>query len=189
MWLSIKNFFKNLFKKTPQAAPLPIPDDPHAFGNTQRISNLERGYELIKKFEGCRLKAYPDPGTGGDPWTIGWGHTGPDVFPGLTITQAQADSLFEKDIKPRVKSVKEMIKREYTDDQLCALLSFAYNCGTVALQKSTLLRYFNEGKTLDAADQFLLWNRAGGRILSGLTKRRQAERELFLGNRSALTGP
>lgn len=140
--------------------------------------DLEPAYALIKDFEGCRLLAYLDPV---GILTIGWGHTGSDVLWGQTISQEDADLLFEQDIGPLIVRLKIMITRDYSSNQFGALLSFAYNCGSGALSGSTLLRYFNEGRTQAAADQFLLWTHGtNGVELEGLIRRRNAERDLFL---------
>lgn len=179
MFECIKKWFsKKEITPTPDVPVTPIEHNPDV--EPIRPLNLEPGLRLIKEFEGCVLRAYPDPGTGGAPWTIGWGHTGPDVFPGKTISQAEADALFEQDIQPRVEAVKSLIKKAYTDNQFCALLSFAYNCGIGALGSSRLLYYFNQGQTQMAADEFPKWNQAAGRVLPGLVRRRARERELFL---------
>ena len=142
--------------------------------------DLSKGLELIKEFEGCRLKAYPDPGTGGEPWTIGWGHTGSDVYPGKVISQKEADELFEKDMQKFIDGVAKLVKVPMSNGQYGALVSFAYNCGLGSLGSSSLLKYFNIGKIQEAADQFPLWNKAAGKVLAGLVRRRKAERELFL---------
>lgn len=140
----------------------------------------QRGIDLIKSFEGLELKAYPDPGTGGDPWTIGYGHTGPEVKPGLVITSAQAEELLKKDLEKFESGLMKLLTVEVNENQWAALISFAYNCGLENLKSSTLLRLLNAGDAQGAADQFLRWNKANGKILPGLTRRRQAERELFL---------
>ena len=142
------------------------------------ISN--KGLALIKSFEGCELEAYPDPGTGGDPWTIGFGHTGPEVKPGLVITAEEADSLLERDVARFERCVEKSLSVEVTQEQFDALVCFAYNVGCKNLQDSTLLKYVNQGRFDDAAQQFLRWNKAGGKVLAGLTRRRQAEADLFL---------
>ena len=138
------------------------------------------GLELIKNFEGCVLTAYPDPGTGGDPWTIGYGHTGPDVHPGLTWTQQQADQALENDLQKYESGVNGMISRNLTPNQFSALVSFAYNVGLGALQGSTLLRLVNAGDFQGAAAQFGQWVNGGNGPLPGLVRRRGAERALFL---------
>lgn len=140
----------------------------------------EAGISLIKSFEGLRLQAYPDPGTGGDPWTIGYGHTGPEVHSGLSITQAQADAYIAKDLEKFEAQVSQMITVSVNDNQFAALVSFAYNCGPANLKSSTLLKNLQAGDYAGAADQFLVWNKANHKVLPGLTKRREAERALFL---------
>jgi len=159
--------------------PVP-PATPQAQDVVHAKADLSRGLALVKEFEGCRLTAYPDPGTGGDPWTIGWGHTGSDVYPGLTITQARADELFEKDMQKFIDGVKRLVVVPMTNGQFGALVSFAYNCGLGALGSSSLLKYFNQKQIQAAADEFPKWNKAAGKVMPGLTRRRKAERELFL---------
>lgn len=136
------------------------------------------GERLIKSFEGLELEAYPDPGTGGEPWTIGWGHTG-GVKPGDTITAEEADELFDKDTDRFEAAVDLLTHGRATDNQFAALVSFAYNVGEGALKTSTLLKLHNEGDYAGAAAQFARWNKAAGRVLKGLTRRRAAEAELY----------
>lgn len=145
--------------------------------------------ELLHHFEQCRLKAYPDPKTGGAPWTIGWGHTGPEVKPGLVWTQKQADDAFVKDLERFEDGVLSLVKVKLTQGQFDALVSFAYSCGldidadtkAEGLGDSTLLKYVNAGKFRLAADQFLLWISKGTAVEKGLRRRRNAERAMFLG--------
>lgn len=134
---------------------------------------------MIKEHEGCRLQAYPDPATGGEPWTIGWGHTG-GVKKGDTITQTRAEDLLRDDLNKFEIGVEHLLFHEATDNQFSALVSFAFNVGLNNLRNSTLLRKLNLGDVKGAADEFIRWNKAGGKIMSGLTKRRLAERDLFL---------
>ena len=141
----------------------------------------EKGAALIKSFEGCRLEAYPDPGTGGDPWTIGWGHTGPEVGPGLSISQQEADAYFVADVAKFERCVTGALLVDITQDQFDALCSFAYNVGCSAMAGSTLVKLLNNGDVEGAAQQFGRWNKAGGRAMAGLTRRREAERALFQG--------
>ncbi|KTJ36768.1 muraminidase [Klebsiella aerogenes] len=144
----------------------------------------DEGIALIKGFEGCRLTAYPDPGTGGAPWTIGYGWTlpvdGKPVRPGMTIDQATADRLLKIGLVGYENDVLKIVKVKLTQGQFDALVSFAYNIGSRALSTSTLLKKLNAGDIKDAADEFLRWNKAGGKVLNGLTRRREAERALFL---------
>jgi lysozyme len=146
------------------------------------------GLSLIRQAEGLRLRAYPDPGTGGDPWTIGIGTTrypdGRKVRRGDTCTLQQADEYLAHDLQGFERDVAAMVTVPLTSNQFSALVSFAYNVGP-ALRSSTLLRVLNAGNYADAANQFLRWNRAAGRVLTGLTVRRRAERDLFLSADSA----
>lgn len=143
----------------------------------------DKGVELIQRFEGCRLTTYPDPGTGGAPWTCGWGHTGPEVVKGLRITQHQADTWLRADLVKFETAVIDMITTAVRVEQceFDALVSFAYNCGPDALRRSTLMRKYLAGDKAAAAEQFLRWTKAGGKELPGLLRRRLAERDHFLG--------
>lgn len=142
------------------------------------------GIALIKGFESCRLTAYPDPGTGGAPWTIGYGWTlpvdGKPIKPGMKIDQATADRLLKTGLVSYENDVQKLVKVKLTQNQFDALVSFAYNVGSRALSTSTLLKKLNAGDIKGAADEFLRWNKAGGKVLNGLTRRREAERALFL---------
>ncbi len=142
------------------------------------------GIALIKGFEGCRLTAYPDPGTGGAPWTIGYGWTllvdGKPVKPGMTINQTTADRLLKTGLVGYENDVLKMVKVRVNQNQFDALVSFAYNVGSRAFSTSTLLKKLNAGDIKGAADEFLRWNKSGGKVLNGLTRRREAERALFL---------
>jgi len=154
-----------------------------------RIS--EQGIALIKRFEGCAqlrndglVEAYPDPGTGGDPWTIGWGATGSGfdgqgrIGPGTIWTRAQCDARLERDLKRFASEVAQIIgEAPTTQAQFDALVSFHYNTGAIA--RATLTRRHREGKYGEAAHEFSRWNKAGGRVLKGLTRRRNAEAELY----------
>lgn len=142
------------------------------------------GLALIKEFEGLRLTAYPDPGTGGHPWTIGIGTTqypnGRWVARGDTCTEAQALQYLQHDLQRFTREVERMVRVPVNENQFSALVSFAYNVGTEALRRSTLLRYLNEHRFADAAGEFGRWNQAAGKVLPGLVRRRAAERDLFL---------
>jgi GH24 family phage-related lysozyme (muramidase) len=99
------------------------------------------GWTLLKTWEGCRLSAYPDPASGGAPWTIGYGHTGPDVVPGLTITQQEADALLQKDVADAACAVERLLPGvSLLPRQRDALISFCFNVGVGALETSTLRR-------------------------------------------------
>lgn len=140
----------------------------------------DAGVRLVQEFEGCKLEAYPDPGTGGEPWTVGFGSTGPDIGPGTVWTQEEADARFLDDLTKFGDGVDRLVRVPLTDNQFAALVSFAYNVGLGALAGSTLLRKLNAGDYQGAADQLPRWNKGGGRVLPGLVRRRARERELFL---------
>lgn len=139
----------------------------------------QEGVDLIRSCEGLRLEAYPDPGTGGAPWTIGYGHTGRDVSPGMTIDEETAEAFLLGDIGRAEAGVCDLVNVDLTGNQLSALVSFAYNVGVGRLQSSTLLRMVNAGDVAGAAGQFQRWTRANGREMPGLVARRAAERALF----------
>lgn len=134
------------------------------------------GLALIKSFEGLRLTAYKCPA---DVWTIGYGSTGPHVKQGMTITEAQADKLLQDDLDRFEASVAKHAPNA-SQNQFDAMVSLAFNIGTGAFEKSTLLRKFVAGDTAGAAEAFRQWVNAGGRKLEGLVRRREAERKLFL---------
>ena len=136
-------------------------------------------YDLIKEFEGCKLEAYPDPATHGEPITIGVGHTG-GVKLGDVITQEQADEYLVNDVAHAANAVNQMVAVSITQGEFDALCSFAFNLGIGNLKNSTLLKKLNSGDIQGAADQFLVWNKAAGKVMAGLTRRREAERTLFL---------
>lgn len=131
--------------------------------------------QIIMSAESCRLDAYRCPA---GVLTIGWGHTG-DVREGDKITQHQAETIFEFDLE-RVEEAVAKLAPTANSNQLGAMVSLAFNIGLKALERSTLLRVFNEGATLVAANEFLKWDLAKGHVLPGLVKRRAAERALFL---------
>ena len=136
------------------------------------------GLDLVKISEGLRLHAYPDPATGGDPWTIGYGSTGKDVYRGVVITEEQAEALLLKDLSRFEAGVTKLAPMS-TDNQFAALVSFAFNLGLENLKTSTLLRMHNAGDYKGAQKQFIRWNKANGKIMPGLTTRRQAEATLY----------
>lgn len=139
------------------------------------MSLSNAGYGLIKHYEGCILVAYKDAV---GVWTIGYGHTGDDVKPGMKITLFDADELLRKDVNRFENAVRKLCPVT-TQNQFDALVSFAFNLGEGALKESTLRRKHNDGDYAGAATEFLRWNKAGGKVLSGLTKRRQAESDLY----------
>jgi len=159
-----------------------------ACGAPQPAAELKPGsqaFELIKRFEGCAslrpdglVEAYPDPGTGGAPWTIGWGATGPDIGPGTVWTQEQCDARLVRDVKRHAAEVaKALGKAATTQAQFDALVSFHYNTGAIA--RATLTERHCAGDHVAAMEEFARWNRAGGRVLKGLVRRRQAEARVY----------
>jgi lysozyme len=134
------------------------------------------GLALTEQFEGCRLTAYQDQV---GVWTIGYGHTGADVTPGLTITQQQAEALLAKDVLASARCVNSMVKVPLTQGEFDALVDFVFNLGAGAFVRSTLLAALNAGDFAKAAAQFECWDRAGGVVVAGLLRRRQAELRLF----------
>jgi lysozyme len=135
---------------------------------------------MTEHFEKCRLVAYPDPATGAEPWTCGWGATGPDIVCGTVWTQEHADSRLTVDLNARADQLDSLVKVPLTAAQKAALVDFVYNVGAGNFRSSTLLRLLNAGDYQSAADQFARWNLAAGKVLDGLVKRRRAERDLFL---------
>lgn len=141
----------------------------------------ESGLDLIRMHEGCELVAYPDPGSGGAPWTCGYGHTGSNVYEGLHITQEQANDFLLRDVQAAEKCILNSVKVDLTQGQFDALCSFVYNLGCGTLGKSTLLAKLNAGEDDDSvAQEFLKWTHAGGQVLQGLVVRRRAEMDMFL---------
>lgn len=136
----------------------------------------QNGENLIKNFEGCRLKAYKCPA---GVWTIGYGHTN-NVRPDDVITQAEADEFFRRDISVHEDNVKRLVKVPLTQGQFNALVSFEYNVGYGAFANSTLLRLINAQNYEGASKQFSRWVYVGNKVLEGLIRRRQAETEMFL---------
>ncbi|MBJ9570638.1 lysozyme [Citrobacter braakii] len=141
----------------------------------------DKGITLIKEFEGCKLTAYQDSV---GIWTIGYGWTQPvdgkPIRAGMTIKQATAERLLKTGLVSYESDVSRLLKVGLTQGQFDALVSFTYNLGARSLSTSTLLRKLNVGDYAGAADEFLRWNKAGGKVLNGLTRRREAERALFL---------
>lgn len=140
---------------------------------------MRNGLPLIKQFEGCKLKAYPDPGTGGAPWTIGWGRT-TNVKKGDTCTQAQADAWLVAEYDGFEAGVIDLTHGKGTPNMIGALTCFAYNVGLANLKSSTLLRKHIAGDFRGAALEFSRWNKANGAVMKGLTTRRAAEASLYL---------
>ena len=137
----------------------------------------QKGIDLIKSFEGCRLTSYKCPA---GVLTVGYGHTGSDVHAGMTISQNEADRLLKMDLIVHCNNVSGLVKVPLNQNQFDALVSFEYNVGYGALAGSTLLRLLNARDYKGAGGQFGRWVYGGGKILPGLVRRRKAETLLFL---------
>jgi lysozyme len=141
------------------------------------------GRRFLQRLEECRLEAYPDgkKPDGTDKWSIGWGHNGDDVKPGMKITQAKADQLFLEDIAWAEEAVTKNVKVSLQPNEFDALVSLIYNIGATKFRDSTLLSRLNANDRGSAASNFLRWNRYLGKVNAGLVRRRAAERYRFLG--------
>lgn len=141
----------------------------------------DNGIAVVKHFESLSLKSYPDPATGGEPWTIGYGHTG-SCKPGQVVTMVQAEGLLSTDLQRFEFGVLALLDRPINQGQFDALVSFSFNVGLGNLKTSTLLRLINAGEMGNAAAQFSRWNKAAGKVMKGLIRRRAAEAALFTGS-------
>ena len=138
----------------------------------------EKGIELLKHFEGLRLEAYK---CAAGVWTIGVGHTGPEVVEGLRISEVEAEELLKKDLWRFEQAVLQRVKVPLNQNQFDALVSFSFNVGINAFSSSTLLKLLNDGADKQVvAAEFQRWNKANGKPIEGLTRRRKAESDLFL---------
>ncbi len=170
-------------KPTAIAETETLPADAELRAGPRQISPA--AIALIKQFEGCarrrsdgRFAAYPDPGTGGDPWTIGWGATGKGIARGTIWTQAECDARLERDLARFARDVARAVGTSPTSQsQFDALVSFHYNTGAIA--SATLTRLHKAGQFAAAQVEFGKWVHAGGRRLNGLVRRRAAEAELY----------
>jgi lysozyme len=142
------------------------------------LSYSEAGLDLTEGFEGLRLEAYEDVG---GVWTIGYGHT-KDVYPGMIITQEEAESFLYEDIQFAVNTANKFISYQLTQNQFDAVVDLIYNIGISAFSTSTMLKFINSGQLAKAALEFSKWDHVHGKVIAGLSKRRQAEYELFNGN-------
>lgn len=145
------------------------------------MKTSERGINLIKHFEGLELEAYPDPATGGEPYTIGYGHTGPEVELGMKITDLQATNYLINDLLKFEEVVNDKVSVKLEQYQFDALVSFVYNVGPTNFSRSTLLKKLNKEDFEGAEKEFKRWNKANRKVMAGLTRRREAERLLFSG--------
>ena len=142
------------------------------------MNTSDRGLELIRMFEGLKLIAYPDPGTGAEPWTLGVGHT-KGVRRGDVCTEEEGMAWLGEDCKDAEACIEAWVEPELTQNQYDALVSLIFNIGCGNFKASTLLSLINSGNMDGAAGQFKRWNKANGKVMAGLTRRRQAEADLF----------
>lgn len=168
--LNFRSYPKLIVK--PKAKRVPPAIRPHLIRGASKA-----GVDLIAGFEGCRLQPYQDVV---GVWTVGYGHTGAGTQQMSLKSVAEAKALLAQDLTIYVAGVRKLVKVPVTQHQFDALVSFAYNLGVGALGGSTLLERLNGGHYAMAANQFLSWDMAGGKHLLGLTRRRKAERALFL---------
>ena len=187
-------FIRRLTGQADRPAPdLPVPASPACQSDLPSPRTIgAAGVALIKRFEGCArlrndgmVEAYPDPGTGAEPWTIGWGATGKDhvhggrIGPNTVWSQQDCDTRLAEDLARYASDVVRAIgDAPTTQAQFDALVSFHYNTGAIA--RATLTARHRAGDREGAAREFARWNRAGGRVLKGLVRRRAAEAELYL---------
>ena len=137
-----------------------------------------KGIELIKHFEGCELEAYK---CAAGVWTIGYGHI-KGVTSDSVITQEQAEQMLVEELNEYEGYINNMVTTPLSQNQFDALVSWVYNLGGGNLKASTLLKVVNSGEFNGVPEQIMRWNKAGGKVLEGLTRRRQAEADLFSGN-------
>ena len=141
------------------------------------MKTSEEGIALIKKFEGCELSSYI---CAGGVQTIGYGHT-KDVKDGDTCTSEQAEEYLKEDLESFEAAVNRLVEVDLNQSQFDALVSWTFNLGWGALSSSTLLKVLNEDNFAGVPEQIKRWNRAGGKVLDGLIRRREAEALLFEG--------
>lgn len=137
----------------------------------------------VKRWEGLKLTAYPDPGSrDGHPYTVGYGHTSDahmEVYRGLTISPAQAEAALEYDLNETAAKVDDLVKVDLNENQFGALVSFAFNVGLSAFAKSTLLKKLNKGDYAAVPAELARWTRNDGKVMQGLVNRRAAEAGLW----------
>ncbi|RJK63735.1 lysozyme [Serratia marcescens] len=130
---------------------------------------------LIPSLEGVEYKPYRDVV---GVLTVCYGHTGPDIIPDKTYTEAECKAMLDKDLQPFARSVERSVKVPASEYQKAALISFSYNFGVKAFESSTLLKKLNAGDSRGACDEMRRWNKAGGKVWKGLINRREVEREI-----------
>ena len=142
------------------------------------MKTSQKGIDLIKHFEGCELNAYKCPA---GVWTIGYGHI-KGVQEGDVITEQQADEMLVEELNEYENYINTLVTVPLNQNQYDALVSWVYNLGSSNLNSSTLLKVLNSGDYAGVPEQIMRWNKAGGKVLEGLTRRRQSEADLFSGH-------
>jgi len=139
----------------------------------------QEGLSLIKKFEGCKLESYK---CAAGVWTIGYGSTH-GITEGMSISQERADMLLLEDVEKFEQAVNDLVEVSLEQNQFDALVSWTFNLGPANLKNSTLLKVLNSSHVdwNDVPEQIKRWNKAGGKVLEGLVRRREAEALLFEG--------
>jgi len=151
----------------------PLPQDWSTY--VRRIN--QAGLDLLKSFEKCVLSSYKDQG---GVWTIGWGHTGPEVVEGMVVTPEQANAILEADLEHRAYPLEEYLRVEVTDNQYSALCCLVYNIGLGAFRTSSVLKAINANwSDSTVLDMWRRWDKVHGEVSKGLDNRRQAEIELW----------
>ena len=141
----------------------------------KNMETSKTGLDLIKHFEGCELYAYKCPA---GVWTIGYGHT-KGVEPGMQITEQDAEDMLKEELIEYESYINDLVTVGLNQNQFDAMVSWVYNLGAGNLKASTLLKVLNAGDYAGVPAQIMRWNKAGGKVLEGLTRRRQAEADLF----------
>lgn len=136
------------------------------------------GLAHLKSSEALRLTAYGDPGTGGAPWTICYGHTGPEVYPGLAVTRAQCEIWLKEDVAEAEHCLKQSVRVPLRQGAWDAYTSFVFNVGCSKFRSSTMLRLLNTGQYAESCNQFPRWVYANKRVLNGLKVRRYDEQAM-----------
>ena len=134
---------------------------------------------VVGGWEGLQKNAYPDPATRGHPWTVCYGET-KGVQKGDSYTIAECKAMLVDSLQGYAAGIEQCVSAPLTDERYVALVSFSYNVGTAAACKSSVVRLINAGQTKAGCDALLQWNKAAGVVFRGLTRRREAERQLCL---------
>ena len=140
------------------------------------LTYSKNGLSLTEQFESCDLQAYRDVR---GVWTVGYGHTGPEVHAGVVWTQAQAIAALMNDVKKAAAAVNKLVRPQITQDEFDALVDFVFNVGIGAFSRSQVLEELNSGDFAAAASALEDWKYAGGKVVAGLLRRRLAEEALF----------